>query len=262
MNLLKSGDSSYGRAVRLARLQNALGYYLVAVLDDGLISGPAFPRDRYRAVLQALPASWNVMAYPGFYRTTVNPEAKFGRIVSISSSTAMGDVGRKAIVMSPLQAVAYGADAIAVHVSFGRKDEGDMVANMSAVIQESHAMGLPVLVAAYARDSDGVPLEDARAQAHAALCAAELDADLVKTPWPGSAQGLGFVVSAVAPTPVLLAGGMARENDDLAMFARTTLEVGCAGLCIGRRLLASEPDLALQSLMSIFDANLMADGAK
>ncbi len=242
----------YGLDVRRGRLKSSAGHYLVAVLDDGLISGPTYSREAYKSVLQSLPLGWNVMAYPGFYRSIVDSHLKIGRIVSLTASTSLGDLGKKALVMSPLQASAYGADAVAVHASFGRADEGDMIISMSSAIQDAHAIGLPVLVAAYARAIDGAPLEDSRAQAHAALCAAELDADLVKVPWPGSRQGLEFVVRAVAPTPVLLAGGAVRENDDLDNFARIALDAGCSGLCVGRRLLASQPERALANLSSVF----------
>lgn len=251
-DIVQPASGSYGLDVRRARLRSSSGHYLVAVLDDGLISGPTYSREAYKSVLGSLVSDWNVMAYPGFYRSVVKSDLKIGRIVSLTASTSLGDVGKKAMVMSPLQAAAYGADAVAVHVSFGRNDEGDMIMSMSSALQEAHAIGLPVLVAAYARGADGSPLEDSLAQAHAALCAAELDADLVKVPWPGTRQGLEFVVQAVAPTPVLLAGGAVQEGDDLHTFARVALDAGCAGLCIGRRLLASRPDYALATLSSVF----------
>lgn len=237
----------YGLNVRINRLRHVSGRYFVAVFDDGLVSGPSQKITDYKSLVSAVeradcPA---VMAYPGFFRHHVPSVSTLARIVNVTASTELGGVAGKSLVFDPLEAVRYSAEAVAVHVSLGTADEGRMLANLAGTITGAHSMGIPVLAAAYARGASGSPLMDAAKQAHAARCVVELGADLVKSPWPGDATGMAKIVDAAWPVPVLLAGGPPSSDNETIEMVKSSQGVGVAGVCFGRRLLASPDTSAL-----------------
>ncbi|MGA5078769.1 hypothetical protein ACPC37_14360 [Streptomyces griseoincarnatus] len=231
--------------MRINRLRHSSGRYFVTVLDDGLVSGPSRATADLRPLISTVERSGcpAVMAYPGFFRHHLSWHSPLARIVNVTASTELGGVTAKSLVFDPLEAVRCSAEAVAVHVSLGTTDEGRMLANLADAITGAHSLGIPVLAAAYARDPAGLPLMDGAKQAHAARCVVELGADLVKSPWPGDAVGMAKVVDAAWPVPVLLAGGPPGSDEETVRMVRSSQEAGGAGVCFGRRLLAS-PDTA------------------
>ncbi|MEU4385576.1 hypothetical protein [Promicromonospora sp. NPDC023805] len=240
----------------MRRLRNAAGSYLFAVLDDGYVSGPHENQAAAGAVASTAHALGfsAVMGYPGFFRSQFSDIPSVGRVVNVAGSTVRHDVASKVIVTSVAEAIRCAADAVAVHVSLGVPNEGVMLAQLGHVVADAHGFGLPVLAASYARSQDGVPILDASQQAHAARCALELGADIIKVPWPGSRDGLRRIVAAVDPLPVVLAGGPPGPDSETTSRVAEAKEAGVSGLCIGRRLLsASNPASTITQIVEIFE---------
>lgn len=243
--------TSYGNLCRLGRLRGQSGKYLVAVLDDGLVSGAYIKPSVIQSIAKhaADSGAWCLMAYPGLFEIFIPSDLKVGRIINISASTTLQNVALKQLVVSSTTALQHGADAVTVHASFGVPGEGKMLRRLAQTIEKARGYGLPIIAATYARDLDGNPIQDAALQAHAARCAMELGADFIKAPWPGSVTGLEKMVAAVAPVPLLLAGGAVSSTLNSFDLARYAFQAGCSGLCFGRRLTsAKDPSRVMEQI--------------
>jgi 2-amino-4,5-dihydroxy-6-oxo-7-(phosphonooxy)heptanoate synthase len=101
---------------------------------------------------------------------------------------------------------------------------------------------VPLIAMVYPRGPRIVNPGDAELVAHAAILAADLGADIVKTVYPGSSADMAEVTSA-CPIPVIVAGGSRVESPDLVLgFVRDALLGGAAGVAIGRNIfMAPDP---------------------
>jgi len=196
------------------------------------------------------------MAYPGFFLRHVPPQYRIGRIVSLTVSTTFRSVSDKRLAFKPVDASAVAADAVVVHVSMGVPGEGRMLGQLAEVCRDAHDIGLPVMAAMYARTENGDPIPDAALQAHAARCGAEIGADLLKVPWPGSLDGFERIVDATYPAPVLLAGGLPTSDDETLHMVKNCIDTGSAGVCFGRRILAAEDPIQLmKDILALLDTS-------
>ncbi len=128
-------------------------------------------------------------------------------IVHLSASTCRApDPDAKYLVSSVEEALRLGAHAVSVHVNLGSATEGRQLGDLSAVAEACDRWGVPLLAMLYPR---GPQVADGRAPelvAHAAVIAADLGADLVKSALPDAPGGI-VEVTASCPVPVLAAGG-------------------------------------------------------
>jgi DhnA family fructose-bisphosphate aldolase class Ia len=167
-------------------------------------------------------------------------------IVNVTASTVRSRHTRKVIVGTVDDACAIGADAVAVHVNFTDEAEGEMLAALSAVSSDCRRLGIPLLALAYARrgtpdgDENYFDLKErdpdryADLISHACHVVAELGADIIKTQYTGSVASFSRVITSVAPVPIIVAGGPAKEEPVALKMASEALEAGAAGLCFGR----------------------------
>jgi DhnA family fructose-bisphosphate aldolase class Ia len=234
---------SIGLELRLRRLLPPGGRRLFAVpLDHSVSMGPISglessalaARELVRAGVDLL------IVTKGAVRQVLPelaPSTALG--VHLSASTGLSpNPDRKRVVGSAAEAVALGADLLSVQVNFGVEGEEEMLADLGATVEGAHALGLPVLCMTYVK---GARPADAPALAHAARATADLGADLVKVPYPGSDAALQQLVDTT-PVPVLLGGGIRMDDERVALDRiRGALTTGIAGLCAGRNLFQRAP---------------------
>jgi len=83
---------------------------------------------------------------------------------------------------------------------------------------------------------DQNPDEYANLLAHCVRIAAELGADVVKTAFPGTANGMTTVVEAAMGVPVVIAGGTPLPRAQAIENARVAVHSGAAGVAYGRQI--------------------------
>lgn len=72
-----------------------------------------------------------------------------------------------------------------------------------------------------------------------------MGADIVKTDWPGSAEGLR-PITASSPVPVLIAGGSSRGSDiGVLELVAEVMAGGAAGILFGRPIFQAKNPLAV-----------------
>lgn len=229
--------SSLGIRRRLRRLEGPGGQIFLFAADHGLPAGPVPGLEDLRVALASLSRSpiTGVLVNPGMVRF-VPEEFRAALVVHLSAGTRLSSSpSSKVLAASPARAAALGADAVSVQIHFGAPSEDRMLSDAGRVVDGAGALGLPVLVMAYPAGSvEGTA--DPEAIGHAARAAAELGADLVQVPHPGSSDLVRDVVHG-CPVPVLLTGGP-RASSSAAFLesVESAMAGGATGLSVGRNL--------------------------
>ncbi len=229
--------SSLGAHRRLRRLQGPGGRILLLAADHGLPAGPIRGLEDPAALFASLPSPpiTGIILNPGIARS-LPPESRCPLVVHLSAGTVLGRTPTsKALASSASIAFRLGADAVSVQIHFGDVAEDRMLADAGSVAEAADRLGLPVLVMAH---PPGTTEGSARLEAtrHAARAAAELGADLVQVPHPGSAEDVRAVVQG-CPVPLLVAGGPRAAAPGVFLDAvRAAVAGGAAGLSVGRNL--------------------------
>jgi 2-amino-4,5-dihydroxy-6-oxo-7-(phosphooxy)heptanoate synthase len=237
----------FSRAMRLHRLFHHGGKLVVVPLDHSVTDGPIARRGGSMDELVADLAAGGVDAvvlHKGTLRH-IGP-TRFGAmslIVHLSASSCHApDPDAKYLVTSVEEALALGADAVSVHVNLGSAGERGQIAGLGAVAAACERWNLPLLAMVYPRGPRITSPHDPELVAHAAILAADLGADIVKTVYPGSCANMAEVTGA-CPIPVIVAGGSRMASADRVLgFVSKALFGGAAGVAIGRNIfMAPDP---------------------
>jgi 2-amino-4,5-dihydroxy-6-oxo-7-(phosphonooxy)heptanoate synthase len=248
-------NDTFARRLRNRRLYHHGDGLLVVPMDHAVTDGP-FAADLNRLVgAVAGNGADAVVLHKGSVRR-VDPRsfARTSLVVHLSAGTATApDPHARCLVAGVEEALRLGADAVSVHVNVGARQQQQQLADLGAVAERCERWGLPLLAMMYpvgpgvgaGRSASGGQAgqsgtvrdpHDPERIAHAAAIAAELGADLVKTPYPGSVAALQQVTRD-CPIPVLVAGGAARPNQsDLLAWARDVMRAGAGGVAVGRNI--------------------------
>ena len=146
--------NSVGKTRRLNRL--LAGTKRRAVLtpvDDSLISGPFDGLQNMRRIARSLSKgkSDGVIAFGGFLRTCHKELSGVPTILNVTASTTRSEHTRKRLVGNVADAVAVGADAVAVHANSGGGSEGDMLVAVARTARECERCGMPLVAIMYPR---------------------------------------------------------------------------------------------------------------
>jgi 2-amino-4,5-dihydroxy-6-oxo-7-(phosphooxy)heptanoate synthase len=235
------------KALRLSRLGRRPGGRLFIVpLDHSVSDGPITGADRFSALVGALARGGAdaVVVHNGRVRA-IDPDALAGcaLIVHLSASTRHApDADAKVLVSSVEHAIRLGADAVSVHVNVGSETEVQQLRDLGLVAETCDAWGMPLLAMMYPR---GARISDPHAPdvvAHVGAIAADLGADIVKTPYTGSCATMARVVES-CPLPMVIAGGPPDDGDDVLRMTSEAMRAGVRGVAIGRRVFTA-PDPA------------------
>lgn len=252
-----SVNSSLGREIRTSRMfRHSDRRLFVVPLDHSVSDGPFNGNhDIGRLVdLFATVGADAVVLHKGTARHLEGHLfARMSLILHLSASTRHApDPDRKYLVAGVEEALRLGADAVSVHVNLGSASEHVQLADLAAVTDACDRWGVPLLAMMYPR---GPKIDDpARPDlvAHAATLAADLGADLVKVPYPGSVEELTHVV-AVCPIPVLVAGGPRLNSEtDVLKRAADVVDAGAVGIAMGRNVFgANRPEITAKALCDV-----------
>jgi len=182
--------------------------------------------------------------------------------LSLSTLHAGRESTNKVLVGSVSEAIDRGAHGVSAQVNLGDEMEARMVEALGHVTTDAYSLGVPVLGMIYPRGPNLVPIPGDRTGgvAHAVRLAFEIGCSVVKVPL---VQGESAGIVAAAPIPVLFAGGAADGGfDSFLGELEAAMSHGAAGVCIGRRIFASN-DVAgrLGAIRSVVHEGLSATDA-
>lgn len=249
---------------RLNRIFRPSGRALIVAMDHGLVDGPCPGLEDPAETIARIVAGGAdaVLTSYGIARQFARELAPLGLILRVdgaATSLAPG-AGPPALFYRLEDALRLGADAIALNGFPGASHEGASLENIAQAVGLAHPWGLPVMAEMVPGGFDSPP--EWRTVDNIALgvrVAAELGADLVKTPY---VAGFGRVIGTCY-VPVVILGGAKRGNEQ-AMLAdiKAAVDAGAAGVAIGRNIFqARDPEAMTAAVAAILHQDATVEQA-
>ncbi len=142
----------------------------------------------------------------------------------------------RSLMCGATEALRLGADMVAVMVNIANELEDRMLADMGAIVDEAHGLGVPVLALIAPKGERVVNENDPSLINHCIRLGAELGADVTGVPYSGDARSFSRAVSA-SSSPVVVTGGPSRVDfKSFSAMVAEALAAGAAGTCIGRNV--------------------------
>ena len=139
-------------------------------------------------------------------------------------------------LVSVEEALRLGADAIAVVVFVRGDSEVQFLRILSDTVREGARHELPVICHVYPRGANNEIVYNPEDIAWGVRCAAEVGADVIKTPWSGDLAAHSQIVER-CPVPLVAAGGPQTATlEDALQMMRDLLRAGVRGAVIGRNI--------------------------
>jgi DhnA family fructose-bisphosphate aldolase class Ia len=248
------------KAMRLKRVVDPAGVSVICALDHGMTS-PTFLEplaDIEARTAEAVAGGANVImmskgmiarAEPAF-----SPTTSLALLLSASANPA--DPQPQVVQIAQVEeALRLGADAVVLFTALGGSSEAGMIATLAGVGAECAALGVPLIAEAEFPTTYAL-VEELKEQygfeylrRNVRLCS-ELGADIVKTNWPGDAQGFRRLVEAAGGVPVVLAGGSRLDDRELLWRMEQAMEAGAIGCSVGRNIFMHRSPAAITRALS------------
>ena len=135
-------------------------------------------------------------------------------------------------------AIALGADAVAMTITVGDDTSGSLAAMLGRLVREAMPVGLPVVAHIYAKGDQVPPGQEFALNwvRYAARVGVEMGADVVKVSYTGSPETFAEVVET-CPVPVVAAGGpRLSSTEEVLTMVRGVMDAGATGITIGRNV--------------------------
>lgn len=243
-HLKGQAGQDWGMKARLSRVFDPRdGKTVMLAFDHGYFQGPTSGLERLdRSILPLVPQADALMCTRGALRTTIPAENGKGIVLRASGGpSVLTDLSNEEIAVSIDDAVRLDAAALAVQVFVGSENETKSIKNMTTLVDQGQAAGIPVLaVTAVGREM----VRDARYFRLATRMSAELGAAFVKTYYVE--EGFETVTSA-CPVPIVIAGGKKVAEPEALRVAYRAMQEGAAGVDMGRNVFQSEHPAAMLS---------------
>ncbi|HHY46787.1 MAG TPA: fructose-bisphosphate aldolase [Firmicutes bacterium] len=262
-----------GKEVRLRRLMNKTSGHLLAIALDhavgwGVIEGIERIQETLDIVAGAEPDAITIQK--GIAEKCMAKWAGRQPFILKCTSFAPFYPGYDGYMGSVEEAVRLGADAVAVGVTVGGKDQPELLKNLALFTEKAALYGMPVVTHIYPK-GELIPANeryDYKHVAYAARAAAEVGVDIVKTFYTGDPGSYRKVIEA-CPAYVVVSGGPKLDRlEDVFKMTRDAMDAGAAGITYGRNVWqrkdAAAVIKALKAIIhenaSVKDAIEMVDG--
>lgn len=225
----------WGMRNRLSRIiKPETGRTVMLAVDHGYFLGPISKLEEPRVTIEPLiPYADSLMLTRGVLRTSIDPDCDIPIVLRVSGGTSIigGSLANEGITTSMEEAVRLNVAAVALSIFVGTEYEHQTLLNLSQLVNEGEAFGIPVL----AVTAVGKELEkrDVRFLSLCCRIAAELGAHFVKTYY---CDGFEKVTTS-CPVPIVIAGGPKLETErDALKLAHDAINEGAVGVDMGRNI--------------------------
>ena len=262
--------SNCGKSVRMGRLfSKGSGKCSVLAVDHGLSGIMTGFEDIQTRIDEASASGMDgVVLSPGMarkYASNLSNSGSLGIIVRLDQTTMWRLEGHnmpskygKTYTISTIEdALRLGADAVICYMFTCHDNprlEAESVQIAAEICERGRQWGMPVMVEAMgARGSGTANPFDPNVVASNARIAVEIGADIIKTDWVGNAEDFIQVVKNSNDTPVLLAGGPRKGNDeDVLSTVSEIIRSGAQGVVFGRSVIGSQnPERLMKNISSL-----------
>ncbi|MEA4858314.1 fructose-bisphosphate aldolase [Solidesulfovibrio sp.] len=232
----------HGSDRKLARLFHPrTGRTVIAPLDHGVMEGML-------SGLEELPQLLEMVASFPIQGVVLNKGALRAHLAEVplfASAVAQLSGGTRhclppyarSLMCGAAEALRLGADVVAVMVNIANELEDRMLADLGAIVDEAHGLGVPVLAIIAPKGERVVNENDPTLINHCIRLGAELGADVTGVPYSGDARSFSRAVAG-SSVPVVVTGGPSRPDfRSFCGMVADALAAGAAGTCIGRNVL-------------------------
>jgi len=260
---------TFGKEIRWRRLfHRASGRMVTLAIDHGTAYKFELPpalasiAETVRMFLQDPPDA--IVAQEGLFGEVLKPFAGKVPLILQTISITPSAPDDSYVVSTVEDAVALGADAVAMAVSVGGAAQRSALSMLGELVRRARPLGLPVIAHVY-------PLGEAfrgaeyspSAVAYSARAGAEVGADVVKVHYTGDRESFAKIVRDT-PIGVVAAGGPRLESAGAVLaMARDVAWSGALGLTIGRNLWEDpRPAALLKAIHSVVHENVSPEDAE
>ncbi|MHA1409447.1 MAG: 3-hydroxy-5-phosphonooxypentane-2,4-dione thiolase [Candidatus Odinarchaeia archaeon] len=231
----------WGLRNRLNRIiRPKTGKTVMLAVDHGYFLGPTTGlRQPAKTIMPLAPYADTLMLTRGVLRTSIDPKIDTPIVLRVSGGTSiLSELSNEGIITAMEDAFRLNAVGVALSIFVGAKYERQTLLNLSKLVDEGEALGMPVVaVTAVGKDM----ARDARYLGLASRIAAEIGAHLVKTYY---CEDFEKVVEAV-PVPIVIAGGKKIPEQDALEMTYNAIQAGAVGVDMGRNIFQSEAPVAM-----------------
>ena len=241
-----------GKEIRIQRISKN-GKFLSVPLDHGLTNGELYNLSNFQALSSSVISNGAtaIIVHKGMVRNIPFLQ-NTGLIIHLSASTELYNEVNKTIVCSVPEAIAFGADAVSVHVNIGNDFEQNMIKSFSLIAEQCERFSIPLLAMMYVRNNKNEDIQNKKTLSHAVRIATELGADIIKIPFVDNIDSLSTIINNTS-LPIIFAGGKRCDKDSQVLEkAKLAMEIGAAGISFGRNIFESpDPSKTLIELRKI-----------
>src|SRR5262245_15518896 len=254
---------STGKALRMRRIiepntQSSLMFaFSHGTSAPDVLDGREDPQSRYEAIRAG--GADCIFIAPGLINSLaslIRTSRDVGIVAKITSTASRGGTRHQERQIATVEYCAeLGVDGVVAMVPFAPENEPDVISLTARLGEKCDRLGIPYIAEAefpnayhdtgedYAKEW-GLPYLKRSAR----LCA-ELGADIVKSNWPGSAEGFAEIVDAVS-VPVVVAGGSRESDLDLLTRIAEARSVGAIGCSVGRNIFQHHSPASITAAIS------------
>jgi DhnA family fructose-bisphosphate aldolase class Ia len=180
-----------------------------------------------------------------------------GLIISLSGSCDSSD---EAQICTVEEAIKLGADAVRASIPARNKIPTCALEMLGNITQKSSEWGVPFIVMV-GLEKETQP-GDLALITKGARIGAEMGADLVTVPYPGSMEALRELVGSI-PVPVVVKGGEKTGSElRLLEMVKNSMQAGAIGVSVGRNVFQyKKPGNMIKAISAIVHGNASAEKA-
>lgn len=160
-----------------------------------------------------------------------------------SNSKDCPDTTRRGMITNVERAVALGASGVAVNILVGSEFEAQQLTQLGEVVNDCERFGMPLIVLACPADKKDQSA--AEKLAYASMIAAEMGADIVKTEFPGSVEGMRQIVEACICPVVIEESPYSENQEGTLLTVEHAMKAGACGVFFGSRVWGEKEPLAI-----------------
>ncbi len=242
---------SWGMKSRLSKVFNSeSGNSLMLAFDHGYFLGPTSGLERLDLNIPPLAEYIDCfMGTRGGISSCIDPATTGHKAIALrvssGSSILDDDLSNEIVSVDINEAIRMNADLMATQVFIGGTHQTKSIENLSKVINTGNTFGIPTMGVV------AVGKEMARTAQYFRLATriiAEVGAQVVKCYYCDDFD----TVAAACPVPIVIAGGKKIPEKDALTMCYNALQMGAAGVDMGRNIFQSEDPLAMvQAVRSI-----------
>lgn len=258
----------HGSDRKLARLFHPhSGKAVVAPLDHGVMEGMLPGLEELPRLLEMVgnfPVQGIVLNKGAMRAHVADVSVDVCAVVQLSGGTRHCQPPyARSLMCSTVEALRLGADMVAVQVNIANEFEDRMLADMGAIVDEAHGLGVPVLALIAPKGERVVNEMDPSLINHCIRLGSELGADVTGVPYSGDARSFGRAVAA-SSARVLVTGGPSRSDfKSFAAMVEAAMGCGASGTCIGRNVFQHPtPSEAMRRIVEIVHGREVLDLAE